>query len=172
MLKIFGKKKKEKKEEKVDLSRRNFMKGAAIIPAGVVVATTGKAVASSSPKVDYLKKTWVEEGITYKEYELPEHIQPFFKHPEGRGRAISVPIYNLGAETNLTEKGYTKKLKNYIEMHQREDENKRDSVDGSDHNWDNPYCYIIRVKGHPELFGGMINQQELEFENSVYTVYG
>jgi len=157
---------KKKKEGKEDLSRRNFLKGAALIPAGVIVTASGLAQASNKPnnepKEDYLIKTWKEEGITYMEYELPSHVQPFFKHPEGRCRAISVPIYNLEKEKTWKKKSYTDRMKTYVDMH-KEKEPKE---------WVNPYIYIINIKGHDELFGAMINKSKLEFETNVYTVYG
>lgn len=166
--KIFSKKSKKKVEP--DLGRRNFLKAASIIPAGVVVAAASNAVGAkntSAPKSNYLKKEWVEDGINYREYELPENIQPFFKHPEGRGRAISVPIYNLDKENGLDGKGatreaYIRRMVDYIGIH------KRDNPE----TWANPYCYIINIKGNDTLFGVMVNQSLLEFESSVYTVYG
>jgi len=182
----FGKGKKDKEvdeDEVFDEGRRNFLKGAAVtIPvgvAGVVVMASGvQAGESNSVKSDYLKKTWVEDGITYMQYELPSNVQPFFKHPDGRGRAISTPIYNLDKEHfNHTESydepqkwvwtkdqrkaKFLDKMVNYIRMGQNQD------AEG----WATPYCYIVCIKGNDNLFGAMINQKKLEFETDVYTVY-
>jgi len=177
---MFGKKKKKDSgDSKPDLSRRNFLKGAAIIPAGVVVAVAGTSMASTSSsassdnsselKADYFKKSWVEDGINYAEYELPENVHAFFKHPEGRDRAIEVPIYNLDKECGTKEE-LLENLKNYIKMHQKGDPG---IVGGGDEAklWGNPYCYIINIKNNEKLFGAMINKEKLEFETNIYTVY-
>ena len=92
----FGK----KDDEEVDLSRRNFLKGASVIvPAGIVVAagsSLGSEGKSEKVKSDYLKKTWVEDGITYMEYDLPQHIQPFFKKYSYVGSDVSERIFSNG----------------------------------------------------------------------------
>ena len=180
----------------MSLDRRSFLKflGLSTVAGGASVAAVVPVIAAEDEKDDYLVKEWTEDGITYLEYMFPATVQALFKNKD-RTRAIYCPIRKINVvqkkefldvtqtvrtenlygvlgvkeitvslpptEELVTEESLLKTTVNYAKMHM--------ATDGEE--WKNPHIYMVRIIGHQELFGIIMNKERLSVERDNYTVY-
>jgi hypothetical protein len=182
------------------LQQLGVLFGAAATAPVLAKANSIDSIAKSQnpQSTDFLKKTWKQDFITFYEYELPANVPAYFKAPN-RPRPIYCPMRKLDENKSYTVKKrslYTTGLpmlqsksageeqiteQNLIDYHidvatmHYKSGGSGPSVSKSVNSlnpWNNPKIYIVRVKDKPDLFGIMINKDELTVETNTYAIYG